>query len=351
MIQINPIVANNIYKKDCIRQHTPPPLCEKPCSDVVSFSGKNKKDLLELPEKEVIKKINESINAKNFLGEGIDAKVYKIPDTKYCVRLIKEQSDNTDIHAFFSLMSKIANGKEEKCKDLAKSLSFNLTEQDRINHVVAKLSDGGSVMKFIEGDNCFKYENKKELCYLPLESYQKLYKQVVHAKNHNMIFDCAGGNIIYNPETQSLTAIDFYEMDKDYPENVKPLSFIFSALSPQEQDINSLKHLTGLLLLTGLNDFEPNKKLSSLNFQDYDFNDLLYRFECKYESDMPSQYNLLKTAIVDAQCLKLKQASGNDVTADLNGKLKYCKALINQLFLDNKNNLKGNYLYFYSNPF
>lgn len=351
MIQINPIVANNIYKKDCTRQHSSPLLSAKTCSDVVSFSGKNKKDLLELPEKEVIKKINESINAKNFLGEGIDAKVYKIPDTKYCVRIIKEQTDNTDIQSFFNFIEKIENEKEEKCQDWAKSLSFNLSEQDRINHVVAKLSDGGTVMKFIEGENCFKYNNDKELCYLPLESYQKLYKQVVHAKNHNMIFDCARGNIIYNPENQSLTAIDFYEMDKDYPENVKPLSFIFSALSPQEQDINSLKHLTGLLLLTGLNDFEPNKKLSSLNFQDYDFNDLLYRFECKYENDMPSQYNLLKTAIVDAQCLKLKEVAGNDVAVNLNGKLKYCKALINQLFLDNKNNLNGNYLHFYSNPF
>ena len=54
---------------------------------------------------------------------------------------------------------------------------------------------------------------------------------------------------IYNAKDKTLTAIDFYKMDKSYPENVNPLSSIFSALCSHKtdtfQDIQHNKLLVG----------------------------------------------------------------------------------------------------------
>ena len=44
-------------------------------------------DLLDLSEKDIFEKIQQSVNYENFLGNGTEAEVYRIKGTDYCVRI------------------------------------------------------------------------------------------------------------------------------------------------------------------------------------------------------------------------------------------------------------------------
>ena len=287
--------------------------------DTVTFCGRIKNnDLLKLPEKEILNKINSSLQKCNFIGSGGSADVYRIPDTPYCIRILKKK----------------------KAETLGKSLNFSLSESDKINHVVAKSGNGSAIMRYIEGENCFAYQNKKEIVTLPSESYHRLFKQICHAKENNMVFDCDATNIIYNAKDKTLTAIDFYKMDKSYPENVNPLSSIFSALCSHKtdtfQDIQHNKLLVGALLKAGLKEMEYGVK-PCISISEFDFNKLLLKFEAQNTEQLPAQYEFLKKSITDIQCLKLKELIGEDVKNELGGKIKFAKALIDQVLCESRN--------------
>lgn len=321
MTEIKPVFFNTIqfYKKSEAGK-TKPISLQMPAAlnkDTISFSGRiNINDFLKLPKKEIIEKAIQAKTKSNFLGAGGEAEVYRIPDTKYCVRFVKKQTD------------------------LPKSTSFRLTETDKINHIAAKLGRKASIMHYIEGENCFAYKNKKELSMLPTESYHRLFRQICHAKENNMIFDCDATNIIYNPKDKSLTAIDFYQIDKNYPENVHPLSTIYRALrmhnTTEGFDAQYNKMLAGGLLEAGLKEFESGVK-PCINISDIDFSRLFSRFEELNQEKLPVQYEFLKETITDIQCLKFKELIGEDVKNELSGKIKFAKALIDQVLCERRN--------------
>lgn len=322
MTEIKPIFINTVqYYTKTETNKTKHLALQMPATlnkDTVTFSrGLNVNNFLKLPKKEIIKKAIQARTKSNFLGAGGEAEVYRIPDTQYCVRFFTKQAD------------------------LPKSISFRLTENDKINHIAAKLGRNSSIMHYIEGENCFLYKNKKELAMLPTESYHRLFRQVCHAKENNMIFDCDATNIIYNPKDKSLTAIDFYIIDKNYPENVHPLSTIYRALrihnTDERFDTQHNKMLAGGLLEAGLKEFEPGV-IPCINISDIDFSRLFARFEEFNTETLPVQYKILKTTITDIQCLKLQEIIGENVKQELAHKIKIAKALINQVLYENKNN-------------
>ena len=287
--------------------------------DVVSFSSRPK-DLLELPQKEIFKKLEESISGKHFIGAGREARVYKIPDTHYVLRL-----------------EKVAHT-QKAWQGYKKNFTFDLTEQDKINHTVAKLGGESRIMKHIEGVNCFRYKNQKELFNLPLKSYYDLYKQLCYAKNNDMVFDSSASNIIYNPKDRSLTAIDFYKQDFDYPENVTPLASIFSAFTStsflfQPQNFS---HLLASLLNVVLEESAP-KKIPAQPVTDIALGKLFKNFESCYEDTLPPQYNILKKTMYSVVQLKYEEQRGKDVTVELNGKIKLANSLIKQVLRKDNN--------------
>ena len=97
--------------------------------DKVCFSGQNV-DFLKLPKKEIYKRVQESINNFNLLGYGTEGSVYAIDGTDYCIKF----SRNSDSR-----------------KSLCKNLTFKVSEQDKVNHVVAKLGNSAVIMQKIKG--------------------------------------------------------------------------------------------------------------------------------------------------------------------------------------------------------
>lgn len=291
--------------------------------DIVSFSGKQK-DLLDLPRKRIFATIEAAIADKNnFLGEGNEAKTYRIPDTPYCVRIVKKPDS------------------ENSLVDYPKLLSFNLDKKDKINHIVAKLAQGSCIMKYIEGENCHFTKKQKELFDLPVESYHNLYKQIRYAKDNDMVFDSCPTNIIYNKKDKSLTAIDFYEQDKEFPEDVRSLPAIFSAIAmtAKEPEPELYKNLLGKLIKVCLFEMESFAKTPQ-DIADLDVNRMFKRFEsyCEEES-LPPLYNMLKEKLVDIQCLKLKELLGEDVKLELDGNIKVVNAIVKQTLLKDDNSL------------
>lgn len=98
--------------------------------DTVSFSGRGAKDLMELPAKRILSECRKAIKDNIVLGEGKEARVYKLQDyPQYCIRC--EKRSNFDINKL--------------------TLSKRLNNYDKLNHVVARLDEGTSLMKYIPG--------------------------------------------------------------------------------------------------------------------------------------------------------------------------------------------------------
>ena len=155
-----------------------------------------KEELFALPKKEIFQRIKTSLkHPENLLGTGGEAEVWKIENSDYCIRIPNHISGR-----------------------ITTSLNRKLTNDDIINHTVAKLGQGATIMPIIEGvtlgsDNI---EEEKDVTYiiekLPVSAYEDLIRQINYAENtSNMIFDIGMNNIIINPQTQRMTAIDFYK--------------------------------------------------------------------------------------------------------------------------------------------
>ena len=326
-MQIQPFSFNNLCTGEpkradlCLQKSLVP---FSPLKDSVSFSGRQK-DLLELPREEIFEKISQSINNENLLGEGNEARVYKIAGTNYAFRHARIPDDRTNF------------------TDYKKNLSFDINTDDKINHVVAKLGEGSAILRYLPGENCFVYNDKKELCNLPTDSYYNLYKQICFAKDNEMIFDCCETNIIYNPKDKSLTAIDFYKQDYGFPENVKPLSYIYSAIASSiaTPDKTLYKNLLGSLVGVILKEFEPGVKPVQ-NIGEFDINRFFGNFENYYEDDMPPQYKILKSKLIDLQCLKLQEILGHDVKNEQIAAIKISKSIVNQILKKDNNSFLNN---------
>lgn len=282
--------------------------------DTVSFRGN--KDLLELSDKEIFDRIQTSMSSiKNYLGQGGEARVYKIEGSDYCVRI-----DHFDFVKYDKT-----------------TLNRDISEADKVNHIVAKFGKFSSIMRYIEGSPVLSanilpdsQEIKRiaeEIAKMPVKSFNKFLKQICHAYDNDMIFDCCWPNVIINPKNQTITAIDFNKNTEN--ESLKPLSYMFSSLVHPDTTQAQCKIYAEKILNAALDEFTPATK-PCWNIANFDFSSLLR--DLRYKTQLDDVFvDILKDTLNTIQDLKFQDIKGFDVTRELEANIKVARALIKQI--------------------
>ena len=278
--------------------------------DTVNFTGHW--DLLKLSDETIFKRIDDAKKSiKNYLGQGGEALVYRIPDTNYCARF-----------NYFD-------------KDYPRIRDRNIDEADKVNHVVAKFGEKSSIMHYIEGSavltpytgSANAKKIAEDIAQMPIKSFKELLHQICYAYDKGMMFDCNWGNIIVNPKENKLTAIDFYKNVEE--ESLKPLSYVFSSLVHEHTTSEQAKTYTNKILNAALEEFEPGHK-PFWNVTCFDFSSLLRNTQNNSDFGKSPQCKILSKYLETLKELKVQDIRGIDVTNQLNGMLKIVKSLINQ---------------------
>ena len=289
-------------------------------NDTAAFS---KKDFLSLPEVQILNKINESLNnPDNFIGAGHDASVYRISDEPYCVRRMHKNKNK-----------------------IAGPVSFELTQEDKINHVVAKLSDGTSIMKYLEGYppylfslygyNIKQTDINKILEEMPVIAFQNFIRQIGNAKQNDMFFDCGWGNVVVNPQNNTITAIDFYTGSENFYNDGRILQACYSSLVYPGAPAEHKKTCAAKLMLAALEEMKPDIS-PCMDIRDINISSFLGRFCSEEKQDYPK---ILKNILQEIEKLKLKDLYNKsdslytNTENELNGKIKVAQFLIKQTLL------------------
>lgn len=243
--------------------------------DTVTFSAK-KKDLLEKSATEIFKILDKSIIPKNMIGYGGLADVYSIPNTQYYVRLLRNGLEEGFFH--------------KKYTSYRTKPNKNLTTLDKLNHVVLRLGDSTTIMQKVEGipivGNLLSKddirENAKIISKLPLKAYENLLKEIIAAYQENILFDSHPSNIILNREKKTLTPIDYIENKLHIP--LEPVNSLFYSLVPNNIDAKIRNKITNKILKATLKEIKTSTN-SSLNFEEYDFNQFFESYKSHYDID------------------------------------------------------------------
>ena len=196
--------------------------------DTVSFSGSVKKDLLSYSSKKIVEICEQAIKDRIKLGEGKEAIAYKIENyPAYCVR--QERRYKKEIDHF--------------------KINRTLNKYDRINHVVARLDEGTTLMKYVSGmpiKIISSLDTKRPIKEtiqgllaneFPERSFKKVLKQIEDAKFNDIDFDRFGENLHVDPLNQEMVCIDFSPYIKDTTGEYNPISYIYTAL-----DVDGTQH-------------------------------------------------------------------------------------------------------------
>lgn len=296
--------VNNIPYTPTINRTTTPKIIFKTQYDVVNFGSKI--DFLNLPKEVIFRRLNKTLqNPDNLIGMGSEAVIYKIPGTEYCFRIPYLDDDGYFLTKWDSFFSK------------------EVEKQDKINHIVATLGQGASIMKRIEGEpislilSCHK-------CILdfPLGSFQKLIRQMYIAKENNLVFDSCCANIIYNKENKNIVAIDFNKSYKKQELNYNILNKIHTVISLSFNETESLK-LANKLLLAAINEFGHTPEINKLNCNEF----------INYLKDTHPQVNqktltILKENFENIELLNIALKNKQDVKAELNELISKTKQIL-----------------------
>lgn len=186
------------------------------------------KDLMDLPQKQILEICQNTLSRKVSLGKGQEATVYKIEEfpREYCIREDR----------------RIAKGYDNL------KLDFKLDKFDKANFVVAKLGEGLTLLKYISGiplkimrnsDTMSGIKVKESMQELiannfPEESFIKIIEQIEQNRKNGIIFDRKGENLLVDPMIQEITAIDFSPKFNDIEYN--PIAYIYHALDVDGTD-------------------------------------------------------------------------------------------------------------------
>ncbi len=290
--------------------------------NTLSFKGV---DLMSLPEADVLEKVRNSVLPENFLGAGIEAEVYRIKDTNYCVRIPYLSQD-----IYLSDFTK------------------KLTPTDKVNHVVAKLGFGASVMKFFDGiipkwyinNSSRRYQLQEKIAEMPIKSYSELLHQIAGAIDNEMLFDFSGGNLIVDTERQKLTAIDFYGI-QDNPRPIRPMTEIYSVLTCYGSEEKTGKIIYDKIIDAGLEEFKPDN-IPCMDIELFDFNGLVLKRNSdnnsfgrgninKYINPINKLIDTIYENIKDLKQLKKKEITDKSVSKLLEEKLINCRRLLRRI--------------------
>lgn len=282
-------------------------------SDQVSFQGK--RDLLDLSVKSIFSKINKSIkNKSNFLGQGCEGKVYKIEDSEYCIKI---PSNN--------LFSKKINYKSDFTKDVS--------EKDKINHIVARLGDGAVIMRKIEGtpvwSKTMSDESAREVsetvANFPLGSYQGFLRQISHAHNNGMMFDPFNQNVIVDKNNKTITAIDFIDNSGLTFEELNPLQLMYLTSTNKYSTVEHKERIAKNILNAVLEEFKPSHE-PCLDVSQFDFNSYLKMLDSQKVIKYNNQMDKKLSKLVDVKYL---ESQGENKNEELSYLLTDIKDMIN----------------------
>jgi len=197
LITLNPISFTSINGVKNVSENKSLRMNQGLACDTLSFGNS---EFLSKPKEEIFAQIKKSIEDehKNLLGSGGEACVYQIDGTDYCVRIPSKLLQNDLSLRTFNLM---------------------VSEKDKINHTVAKLNDGITIMPIIKGlvfGNCDNAKLLKTMVNMPQRAYNDFLEQICHAYKYGLEFDATWKNVIIDPEKNTITAIDFYSPDGYY---------------------------------------------------------------------------------------------------------------------------------------
>lgn len=281
-------------------------------SDVISFTGQDI-DLFAMDDKSILKKVKKSIKKQNSIGRGGEAEVYKIPDTSYCVRVLHDSFDK-----------------------LGKVVDRNILPSEKVNHTVAKLGNGVTIMPLLEGytfcsENITNAEVAKMIEDMPQKAIDSLFKQVCNAYNNNMSFDTGWKNVIVNPVDKTLTAIDFVPNNDNFS-NDNILSKVYLSLTNNpDTTISQRKIFAGKFLTALVENVEP-MKFPITDIEMLGMGQFVKVLKSHKLFDNNLYVKLLQGILVKVEDLKQQEFFGKNIVDDLNGQLKVLKSLIKQLF-------------------
>ncbi len=155
-------------------------------------------------------------------------------------------------------------------KDLVEE---EVTEQDRVNFIEKKYKNGIVIMKKVAGKPASNIDEINEVANLPVKAYQNLLNQIIEADKVGMEFDFAMNNVLYDKETQSLTAIDFrpYKEGKRKFNPLEKMYFVFDCFKQPYE-----KKISGKILSAALNNLKTDSETSVYK---YDFKEIIRLLE------------------------------------------------------------------------
>ena len=299
ILPINYIQNNKIEKKIT---NPYPQIKQATGVDTFTFTGK---DLMKLSESEIISRIKDSINYKYFIGQGTEAEVYKIKDSDYCIRIPYEASD-----LYLADFNK------------------NLTGEDKVNHTVAKMGFGTTIMKFFEGETpkacqnniSARYKFQDKISQLPVKSYNKLLKHIALGIDNEMKYDFSGGNLIVNFETKELIPIDFMKI-KEESRPIMPLTQMHSVLTSYGTEINTERKIFEKIIDSALEEFKPNN-IPCMDVELFDFESIYKIMLEKFSKDsLEKKINKIHKVISDLKDIKKKEISDKSYAETLDKKI------------------------------
>ena len=273
-------------------------------SDKVCFTGENA-EFLKLPRREIYKKINDSIDNSNLLGYGTEGSVYAIPGTDYCLKYSRYRDSRTTLNKNFTL---------------------KVSQQDKVNHIVARLGNDAVIMKHLKGVtvselNRYTFgvgvdENIYRLLSFPNSAYRDYLLQIVDALNYGMEYDAHGGNLMVDFDAKTLTALDFFPPQRMI--NEQPLSKVYYPFLSINNISSKLEVAFARKIFDMLLDeFKPHTE-QKLDFNKVD--ELL--FLCDLYNDnilqiKPKQISQIHELFENLKSLKEAEMSGVDVCKQL----------------------------------
>lgn len=279
--------------------------------DICTFQG-NTIDLLNFNPAKITEVVKEAILKNEILGWGSEGTVYKIQNSDYCVKVPDLE------YAFWNWTNKI-------------------TPQDKLNHIVAKSTNGVVIMNFIPGKKLPVQNKPDELYCQPIDTYRKFLIQLTNAHNVGLECDVTPSNTIFNPINHTLTQIDFKFSSIQNNEQNQHLVNAFSLLHQLIPNSSIARKQNNQLFLNltqaTLEELRPNIK-GEISAKDIDFQSFYEKYQrTMHNIVLPKQYDILNKTMKEAIILKYhcEKLTAEQNPELLTAKINFAQSLINQL--------------------
>ena len=303
-----------IYQK--LPQKTSITLKPQLAADTVSF-GNAKRDLMSLSDNTIFQQVKDAVKEENLIGEGGEGGVYKIGDSGYCVK-------------------KSSYVSFEDLDSLKKSFTRNVTEQDKINHIVAKYANSVAIMPIIQGTpviSRFMSDDEinnisEQICSMPKSAFHDFLYQLSDAYKKDMMMDCNGANVIVDPKNKKITVIDFCRNSLE--EAASHLAYMYASLVHEYTTVQQHNIIAEKVMNAGLEEFRPGV-IPCCHFDNFGFSDLIRAFDDLDLFTSKKYTKLLRELTYKIRDLKSQELRGINVTNELNFEIKKVQAIMRQL--------------------